>query len=472
MTLFRVDGTGVTVPSLEEAQASIRTIFQRLFGDDLALDPQTPQGQLAGAIAVLESLVGELLVGLGNATDPDTVIGLQQDVLYKLLSIQRQEATHSRVTATVTGVAGTGLNVGSRAKTALGAEFRTIDTVTIAPAPGVTVEMESVEAGPVAAIAGTLIQIVTVVPGWETINNDESATLGQARQEDPIYRSTYTIRTGRLSRTYLDSMRAVVTEAGVTKQNNRTTQENRTKADIIIQEWTLWLNSVLFICSGGVASDITRAIENHRATGTPTMTAIRGATPDNAALDSVNNGTITWNGTDYTGLNLSAANTSVQKAAALTAHLAADSIPPTVAFVDGVYVAQFGWMPTVTPTFANATVEEDYGLDVASSIAAPGPFVRPHERALTVAMTVTRSGGVFPSNGLDLLRTAVTNVVDGYNIGQPIWSNDILAAAEGVAGSQVTALSVQYDGVDASGVTPPLDVLWTLPGANLTLIIT
>ena len=70
MTLFRVDGTGVTVPSLEEAQASIRTIFQRLFGDDLALDPQTPQGQLTGAIAVLESLVGELLVGSGQRHRP------------------------------------------------------------------------------------------------------------------------------------------------------------------------------------------------------------------------------------------------------------------------------------------------------------------------------------------------------------------------------------------------------------------
>ena len=126
MAIFTVDSTGVRAPSLEEALADVRHQMADIFGDDLANADQTPQGQLAGIIATLEVLIGELLVNLGAATDPDNAVGTQLDRLYSLLDILRQIATRSRVTVTVTGEAGTGLSSGSRAKTADGAEFRTI----------------------------------------------------------------------------------------------------------------------------------------------------------------------------------------------------------------------------------------------------------------------------------------------------------------------------------------------------------
>ena len=49
-------------------------------------------------------------MSLGAATDPDNAVGTQLDRLYSLLDILRQIATRSRVTATVTGEAGTGLS--------------------------------------------------------------------------------------------------------------------------------------------------------------------------------------------------------------------------------------------------------------------------------------------------------------------------------------------------------------------------
>ena len=43
-------------------------------------------------------------------------------------------------------------------------------------------------------------------------------------------------------------------------------------------------------------------------------------------------------------------------------------------------------------------------------------------------------------------------MVDAYVIGQQVLSNDILRAAEGVADTRLTAITAQYNLVDASGV--------------------
>ena len=135
MPIFTVDDTGVHAPSLETALADTRQQLADIFGDDLANADQTPQGQLAGIIAVLEAVIGEALVRLGNATSVNDAVGTQLDTLGELLDILRQRPTRSRVTSTVTGVAGTNLPAASRARTADGDVFRTVADVALAPSP-------------------------------------------------------------------------------------------------------------------------------------------------------------------------------------------------------------------------------------------------------------------------------------------------------------------------------------------------
>ena len=55
MPIFTVDGEGVHAPSLETALITVRQQFADLFGEELANADQTPQGQLAGIIAVLQA---------------------------------------------------------------------------------------------------------------------------------------------------------------------------------------------------------------------------------------------------------------------------------------------------------------------------------------------------------------------------------------------------------------------------------
>ena len=468
MAIFTVDEHGVTAPSLETALADIRSQFGDLFGEDLAGEAQTPQGQLAGVIAVLEAIIGESLVEVGNINDPQSVTGAQQDRTYGLLDVIRRRATRSTVRATVTGVAGTGLPAGSRAKTMAGDEFRTIADATVAPQPGVTVEMEAVETGPVPAAIGALTEIITIVPGWETITNAEAAIQGIDRQSDSDYRGTYKQRTARGSAGPMSALESAVEEVLATKY---WVSENFTGATAVTQLFSVYGHHVLIIARSGNDAALQRTIETHRGMGVGTMTAQRGGTPNNTNLDAVSNGTVTWNGTAYTGLDLRPANTGEAKAAALTALLAADQIPPVIAYVDDAYVAQYSWHPLERPAFGTAAVETDFALRPADVTASPGPFIRTRDRALTITVAVTRQAG-FPADGTNDMRRAITAVVDAYDIGQQVWANDILRAAEGVNGTRVTAITVQYNTVDVSGLSPPLDSVWTLPGANLSVNLT
>ena len=438
------------------------------FGSDLVLSEQLPQSQWSGILAlalteILEGVVRTAIYGSSVDHAPSTWL----DQLGSLAGHRsRVQATRSRVTATLTGVAGTGIPSGSRARTPAGALFESVAAAVALSPSGVDVEFLAILEGPIEAAAGELTEIVSVIAGWETVTNAEAAALGRARQTDAEYREAFLARTARVSVGSMSALEGALAEALAGKAR---VLENATTAAVTVQEWPLPAHSILVVAETGIVSDLQRAVETHRGMGVATSVGIVSGTPDEGDLDAVTAGTVTWDGVDYTGLDLSGGLTRAEKATALTTLLAAAGV--TVVAIDDRYVAIFEWVPTNTPNFEDGTTEVAFGFDPASSSYPPGPFIRTRARELAVDLDVTRQPG-FPADGLTQIRTNVTAIVDAYGVGEQVWSNDILRVAEGVQGTRVTTITVQYAGVDASGVAVPLDVLWSLPTANLTITIT
>ena len=161
MPVATIDEFGARANSLEENREEIETDYQEAFGEDLSLAPQTPQGQIIGVQASRDTEIGEQIVRVATGHSIDHAVGVQLGAISALLDVERRQATHSVVVATLTGVPTVFIPSGSRAKTVPGgAEFATTRDVTLTVA-GVQVEMVAVEAGPVEAPAGTLTEIVT-----------------------------------------------------------------------------------------------------------------------------------------------------------------------------------------------------------------------------------------------------------------------------------------------------------------------
>ena len=463
---IEVTGSGVRASSLTEAQVETETQVRAIFGEDVALTPQTPQGQLASLLALVKAEVGEAVVSLASAVSIDHASASQLDDLASLLLIDRLPGARSQVVATVSGVGGVTLPAGSRAATAERVEFRSVAAVVLQPG-GVPVVMESVEEGAFLAPAGTLTRIATPYVGWEGVDNAADAVPGRERQSDDAFRRGYVARTSVRSQGPLSALDGALANADAGRYR---VVENALSTAAVVQFWPMAPHAILAVVEAGDAVDIERAIESHRGMGVAPLTALRGGAPDMAALTAITAGTVTWDGTAYTGLDLSAATTPDDIVTALNTLLATARV--TLFFLDGAYMAVHPHIPDWTPAFGTSTTTTALGLapGVVESVS-PGPFVRPRGRALTVAFTLVQLPD-FPADGLEQVRDAVHAVVAGYALGGQVWANDILVAAESVPGSRVTGLTVQHAGSDVSGQPVPLDALWGLSSGELNITIT
>ena len=472
--IITVNGDGVQAASLAEIVTEMQSRYREKIGEDLALSPQTPQAQVLGITASITSEILEALVEDVNANSVDHAGGVLLTQLGSLLDIKRVQASHSRVTVTLTGVSGIGVPAGSRARTNDGALFETLSDAVLSPS-GVMVDMQAVEAGPVAAPAGELTTIVSVIAGWESITNPNAAALGIDGQSDQDYRLTYQARTGRVSAGAEAAIRAAIDESEGKKQK---LVENKSNTTMVVQEWPVFGHSIAVVAESGSDGDIRRSVETRRGQGVGTMAAIIGGAPNTSALDSTNGGSISWNGAPFTGLDLRSATTPADKAEALTT-LLAEGTPPadppvTIRAIDGLYLAFYGWTEGDAPTFAevaDGTVAADFGLLAASATPAPGPFARTRDRALVVSVDVARQPG-FPADGLTRIRNAILDVANGYDIGQQAWLNDFLVAIERIPGTRASNLTATHGGEAVSGVAIPLDSIWRLAPASITINIT
>jgi hypothetical protein len=177
--------TGVIVPDTAEILTDVQNEYKNAFGQDLVVTPDTPQGVLITAEALSRDTVVRNNAALANQINPNLAGGIFLDAIMALTGSQRDAAERSTVTATLTGVPGTIIPAGVVAATnPEGDEFELITSVVLAPDGTVSAEFQSVEFGPIPAVAGSLTQITDGVLGWETITNDDPATLGTTEQSD------------------------------------------------------------------------------------------------------------------------------------------------------------------------------------------------------------------------------------------------------------------------------------------------
>lgn len=185
-----LDPTGVIVPDTADILTEVQTEYLSVLGADLSLAPETPQGVLMNAEALARAEVVANNAALANQINPNIAGGVFLDAICALTGFDPPAATHSLLTGvTVTGVASTAIPAGSQAETTEGDVFETLALVTLDGSGHGTVDFQSVETGPIAAIANHLTEIVTNVLGWETVTNPTAAELGTSSLSDQALRA-------------------------------------------------------------------------------------------------------------------------------------------------------------------------------------------------------------------------------------------------------------------------------------------
>lgn len=263
---MRITDAGVFADDLSTWKTRLEEIFRSALGQDLNVEPETPQGQLIGILSLAMAQADEVAVAISNGRSVSRSTGRQQDDIGSLLSIQRRDGSKSRVTATISGVAGSAIPVGMIARTDPGGDdFETIASAVIPAGGSVDVIMESRETGAVQANAGALSLLVSLPAGVESITNTSSASVGLPRETDAEFRARYAEVIGRHGAGYREAIRsAIVEKPGVIDAE---VFDNNTGASVNRKSVAIPAHSILAVVDGGQASDIASALAESKPLG-------------------------------------------------------------------------------------------------------------------------------------------------------------------------------------------------------------
>ncbi|WP_415886142.1 baseplate J/gp47 family protein [Providencia rettgeri] len=180
-----ITSQGVIVPDTSTLRDDVESEYRSVFGQDLDVNPETPQGALITLEVENRDAVVRNNAELANQINPDLAGGIFLDAIWALMGGQRFDATHSFLSQVkFTGIAETIIPKGSQAATLNGDLFETTKTLIIGKDGSVTGDMRAIETGAVECGVGQLNKVASSVLGWETVHNPSNAVLGRDAESD------------------------------------------------------------------------------------------------------------------------------------------------------------------------------------------------------------------------------------------------------------------------------------------------
>jgi uncharacterized phage protein gp47/JayE len=265
-----IDATGLHLKTLSEVLAELTAAWQTIYGPNVNLDPDTPDGQFLNIMAqiVVDNL--ELMNQVYNSFDPDLAIGTALDERAAINGLQRKAGTNTITDITITidravtltGIDNDPLNPFTVADNA-GVQWQLRETQTPSIAGAYVYEFQAAEIGATQTTPNTITTPVTVVVGVTAINNPTTyTTLGTDEETDAALRLRRQRSTALGSQGYLESLYAALSNIdGVTAVEIFENVGSTTDADGIPG------HSIWVIVAGGTDEEIANAIYVKRNAG-------------------------------------------------------------------------------------------------------------------------------------------------------------------------------------------------------------
>ena len=211
MSNYGISSTGFKRKRLDLLLQELNVEVKAIFGDNFNVSPESPDGQINGVVSESNANLWELAEEAYNAFNPKAASGAALSNLVQLNKINRLIATRSRVELSLTGDSGTVIVAGSLVSTSdTGDTLSTNHSVTIDGAGNAVVQATALEFGPISILAGTITQIDTPVLGWDTVTNNDNATVGTNEESDSDLRARRQRSVAVDAQAIIDAIRAGV----------------------------------------------------------------------------------------------------------------------------------------------------------------------------------------------------------------------------------------------------------------------
>jgi hypothetical protein len=173
--------SGLVTQSLEEIRQDLITKFKGVYGQDINIEQNSPDGQWINILAQEKKDILDLFTQFYNNLDPDRAIGIPQQILYKLNGLIIKAYTYSYTYVNVTINESTSLQgLDTNIESADGTGYTVRDTngnrwilaASTELEPGVhSLNFRAADLGSITALPNTINVMKTVVRGVSSVNN-------------------------------------------------------------------------------------------------------------------------------------------------------------------------------------------------------------------------------------------------------------------------------------------------------------
>lgn len=261
-----ITSSGIIIPDTGDQRTAVEDEFKAVFGQDLDVSPETPQGVLITMETENRDAVARNNAELANQINPDIAGGVFLDAIWALMGGQRWDATRSMLTQVAFGgVPGTIIPKGSLAETMAGDQFATTRALIIGKDGKITGDMRAVDTGLTECPAGQLNGIASSVLGWETVTNPTSAVSGRVAESDLQSRRRRKLTLAKNTVSVGEAITSALYELeGVRSLAYR---ENYTDVPMTFEGITMVPHSVYVCVEGGDSQEIAEALLRTKTIG-------------------------------------------------------------------------------------------------------------------------------------------------------------------------------------------------------------
>lgn len=183
--MLQITETGIVIDSLSDVHKRLTDGFKRIYGDDISIDADSPDGQMIGLFSQEIDNINQALSMIAQMLDPYKATGawLEQRAMYA--GIVRRGADYSYLDdVIVTGKQGVKVPKGSIFSDGNLSKWVTLVDVVLDINGSVRVNMRSHELGAFSIQAGKELSMDTVIVGVEKITTTKTAKEGVFEEMD------------------------------------------------------------------------------------------------------------------------------------------------------------------------------------------------------------------------------------------------------------------------------------------------
>lgn len=283
-----IDANGLSYDDFDTLRAALVAEYQAIYGADIVVDSDTPDGQLISILAQAGVDVREFIAAVNASFDPGQASGVILDQRVAINGIQRQAGTFTIQNVSVTADRAVTLyGLDQDVETIFtvqdteGNRFQLVTTYSFSGAGTQSLVFQAEEAGEVITTPNTITIPVTVVVGITAVNNPATyTTLGINQETDAELKIRRSRSVQFASQGYLAGLQAALENiSGVEYVKIYENTSGVTDGDGIPS------HSIWVIVSGGTNAEIADAIYKKRNAGcgmkgavTYDVTAVDGQT--------------------------------------------------------------------------------------------------------------------------------------------------------------------------------------------------